>query len=118
MASATFLPHPPLLRSSRRDIIVSGQWQPWNGWMWWCWAYSGGWTEWVPAYKFLLQCTDEDRLAMPQFDLNMTELLDRLHEYFGLPEILDMYGYKTQQLQYNKEAKSAWWFATIPSYSF
>ena len=111
------MPRIPLPRFAGTDLLLGGQFESWNNWVWWTWQYRGGWREWVPAYKFLLANVDTGNLDQVELASYTEHLLVCLHVHFQLPPIQCVHTYKTQQLAYNRELKSQWWFDSLPAYS-
>lgn len=97
---------------------MAGSWQSWNGWLWWVWQFKSGWHEWKPGYPHLLRC-----MILPTVMHNrvfLLSVLNSLHAMFGdLPQMDEVQGYYyiSEQMAYDADNKSDWYYDSILSYS-
>ena len=117
MVGLQTMPRVPLPRFQGIDLLVGGQFEPWDNWVWWTWQYRSGCREWIPAYKFLLSNVDTGTFDQAELANYTEHLLVSLHVHFQLPPIPCVHLYKIEQLCYNRELKSQWWFESLPAYS-
>ena len=109
---------------SGNDPLMSGEWHSWGGWLWFVWCFTSGWREWVPASTQLvlfITIGGGQDVSREEVIMKTTQSLITLHEQYGLEDLHetahDITTVIEEQLNYNANEKSNWYYDSIPGLS-